>query len=177
MERDENAEIEAARRGDPEAVRALVRTHYPGVLRFLTTLCDNAADAEDLAQESFVRALRGLRGFRAESGLRTWLHRIAYREFVRSRRRHHSTLELPEAVPSPLFEPGSLLALDLERALRCLAPDSRAAFVLCEVQGLTMREAAEVMGVPPGTAKSRLHTARTRLQLLLEPQEEPTHAL
>ena len=164
--------LERARRGEPEAVRRLVQAYYPSVLRFLATLCANPADAEELTQETFVKALRGLRGFRGESGLRTWLHRVAYHEFTRHCRRSKSEPTLGEALPSPLFEASSVLAMDLEAALVRLPLEFRTAFVLCDVQGLTMQEAAEVMRVPLGTAKSRLHAARGRLAMSLEPQRE-----
>ena len=172
----EKRTVEEARRGDPEAIRRVVEAHYPSVLRFMTTLCANPADAEDLTQEAFVGAIRNFRKFRGESGLRTWLHRIAYRAFLNARRRERPTTPLSEGVMSPLFESSSLLALDLEAALPCVPEEFRTAFVLCDVAGLSMQEAADVMGVPLGTAKSRLHAARQRLQALLQPEPEvPTH--
>ena len=82
--------IEKARRGDAEAIRLVVEAYYPSVLRFMTTLCANPADAEDLTQEAFVQALRSLRKFRGESGLRTWLHRIAYHGYLRARGRERN---------------------------------------------------------------------------------------
>lgn len=164
--------VEKAKRGDREALREVVRTHYPSVLRFMTTLCANPADAEELTQEAFVKALRNLRKFRSESGLRTWLHRIAFHEFTHRRRAERPTLPLPEYAVSPLFESASLLALDLESALRSVPEEFRLAFVLCDVQGFSMQEAADIMSVPLGTAKSRLHSARNRLQTLLSPEPE-----
>lgn len=163
--------VDKAKRGDREALREVVRMHYPSVLRFLTTLCANPSDAEELTQEVFVKALSGLRRFRAESGLRTWLHRIAFHEYTRRRRRERPPLPFPDDLVSPFFETSSVLALDLESALRCVPEEFRTAFVLCDVQGLSMQEAADVMAVPLGTAKSRLHSARQRLQSLLS--QEP----
>lgn len=169
--------LERARRGDREALQEVVRAYYPSVLRFMSTLCTNPADAEELTQEAFVKALQSLRKFRGESGLRTWLHRIAFHEYLHRRRRQRSTLPLPETMISPLFEASSVLALDLESALRCVPEEFRTAFVLCDIQGLSMQEAAEVMSVPLGTAKSRLHSARNRLQTLLNSEPEvKTHA-
>lgn len=169
--------LERARRGDREALQEVVREYYPSVLRFMSTLCINPADAEELTQEAFVKALQSLRKFRGESGLRTWLHRIAFYEYLHRRRRQRSTLPLPETMISPLFEASSVLALDLESALRCVPEEFRTAFVLCDIQGLSMQEAAEVMSVPLGTAKSRLHSARNRLQTLLNSEPEvKTHA-
>ena len=163
--------IDKARRGDPETVGELVRIYYPSVLRFLTTLCANSADAEELTQEAFVKALKGLKRFRGESRPSEWLHRIAYYEFTHHRRAWRPTVPLPEGA-SPLFETSSVLALDLEAALRKVPEGFRTAFVLCDVQGLTMAEAAEVTGVPLGTAKSRLYAARGQLAALLEPERK-----
>jgi RNA polymerase sigma-70 factor (ECF subfamily) len=166
---------ERAQRGDAEAAREIVQTYYPSVLRFLSTLCANPADAEELTQEAFVKALRAIRRFRGESGLRTWLHRIAYHEFLHHCRSQKVTTVLDEAMSSPLFDTTSVLAMDLERALWRLTQEYRATFILCDVQGLTMRESAEVLGVPEGTIKSRLHAARRRLAEILEPERETTY--
>lgn len=68
---------ERIRMGDQDAAREMIGRYYPAVLRFMTTLCSNPADAEELTQEAFVKALQGIRRFRGDSGLRTWLHRIA----------------------------------------------------------------------------------------------------
>lgn len=164
--------VEKVRQGDREAAREMIRRYYPSVLRFLSTLCANPADAEELTQEAFVKAMGSLRRFRGESGLRTWLHRIAFYEYTHRRRRERPTLPLPEEATSQLFEANSLLAIDLERALRCVPEDQRAAFVLCDIQELTMEEAADVLSIPVGTVKSRLHAARKRLQALLESEQE-----
>jgi len=164
--------VEQIKRGDRDAARELVQRYYPSVLRFLTTLCPNSADAEELTQEAFVKAMQGIRRFRGKSGLRTWLHRIAFHEFTHHRRRQRSTVALPESMNSPLFEANSILALDLERVLMDLSEEFRAAFVLCDIQELTMEEASVVLSVPLGTVKSRLHTARKRLQTLLQPEQE-----
>lgn len=169
--------VERARAGDREAMRELVRRFYPSVLHFLSVLCPNKDDAEELAQESFVKAIDNLRKFKGDSGLRTWLHSIAFHEYTHRRRRERPSLSLPDDGPSTLFEARSVLAMDLERALECVPEDFRAAFLLCDVQEFSMQEAADVLCVPVGTVKSRLHTARKRLQALLEPEhEETTHA-
>jgi len=162
--------VERARKGDNEARRKVVELYYPSVLRFLSTLC-GPDDAQELAQETFVKALGKFKTFRGESRLRTWLHSIAYREYTNHRRRK-PTLQISDDHPSRLFEPSTLLALDLERAMQKLTPDLRAAFVLCDVLELTDHHAASVLDVPVGTVKSRLHAARQRLQSLLEPSPE-----
>ena len=163
---------ERIKNGDRDAARELIQRYYPSVLRFVSTLCSNPADAEELTQEAFVKALQSIRHFRGKSGLRTWLHRIAYHEFTHHRRRQRPTTALPDRLNSPLFEANSILALDLERVLLDVPEDIRAVFVLCDIQRLSMEEAADVLSIPVGTIKSRLHTARKRLQGLLEPEQE-----
>lgn len=161
--------------GDREAARALIQRHYASVLRFLTTICRNTDDAEELAQDTFVRALNHIGKFRGASSLRTWIHRIAYYEFAhRRRQRIHASLN--HELSSHPFEAASALALDLERALLALPDQARAAFVLCEIQELTIKEAATVLRVPEGTVKSRVHTARRQLRAALaDEHEEVSH--
>ncbi|HLK15322.1 MAG TPA: RNA polymerase sigma factor [Fimbriimonadaceae bacterium] len=160
------------KRGDREAARELVRRHYASVLRFLVTLCRNHDDADELTQETFLRALKHIGGFRGRSGLRTWLHRIAYHEFTHRRRKQRPESVLTDSAASYPFETTSALAIDLGRALLALSVDARAAFVLCDVEELTMDEAATVLRIPSGTVKSRLRTARKQLMGLLEPEQE-----
>ncbi len=164
--------VAAVKRGDREAARQLVQQYYASVLRFQITLCRNADDAQELTQETFLRALKHIGKFRGGSGLRTWLHRIAYHEFTHRRRQQRPDSPLMEDAFSHHFESSSALAVDLERALQCLSVDARAVFVLCDVQELTMEEAAIVLRVPTGTVKSRLHNARRQLMGLLEPEPE-----
>jgi RNA polymerase sigma-70 factor (ECF subfamily) len=162
------------KRGDREAAREMVSLHYASVLRFLTSLCRNRDDAEELTQEAFLRALNHIGGFRGRSGLRTWLHRIAYHEFTHRRRKQRPESELADSAATHPFESTSALAIDLGRALSALSVDARAAFVLCDIEELTMDEAAAVLRVPSGTVKSRLRAARKQLMGLLEPEQEVT---
>ena len=168
-----DAELTAnIKRGDREAARELVRRHYASVLRFLTMLCRNADDADELTQETFLRALNRVGQFRGHSGLRTWLHSIAYHEFTHRRRKQRPESVLTDHATSCPFETTSALAIDLGCALRSIPEDARAVFVLCDVQELTMEEAATVLRIPTGTVKSRLRAARKQLMALLEPEQE-----
>jgi RNA polymerase sigma-70 factor (ECF subfamily) len=169
---NDNDLVAKLKRGDREAARTLVRRHYPSVLRFLITLCRNQDDAEELTQETFLRVFHRIGQFRSQSGLRTWLHRIAYHEFTHRMRKQRPEAALADCASSNLFETTSALAIDLERALHSLSIDARAVFVLCDVQQLSMEEAAAVLSVPVGTVKSRLHGARKQLMALLEPEQE-----
>jgi RNA polymerase sigma-70 factor, ECF subfamily len=143
----------------------------------------DASAAEEVAQEVFLRAWRGLGGFEERAQLSTWLYRIAFNEAQRRLARK----TLPRLEPyaededmiASLPEAGDLgpeaQALDrefeavLERALGKLPADWRAAVVLRDIEGLSTRDAAGVVGVREAAFKSRLHRGRMRLRALLEP--------
>jgi RNA polymerase sigma-70 factor (ECF subfamily) len=147
-----------------------VDEHLPAVYRFLFGLCRNQAEAEDLAQQAFWRARRG---GAYEGSERAWLLRIAYREFLNWRRRAWRVVALPFHMART--EAGFEMAeagIDLHRALGKLSTEMRAAFLLVEVDDMTIAEAAKALGVPDGTIKSRVHRARQRLRELLEPAQD-----
>jgi RNA polymerase sigma-70 factor (ECF subfamily) len=152
----------AARDGDPLAPAAFVRATQAEVWRFTAGLVDPAT-ADDLTQETYLRAFRALPDFAARSSARTWLLGIARRacaDHIRAavrRRRFDATVAEPEPVPDPA---GAVGAADL---LRRLPEDRRAAFVLTQLLGLSYAEAATVEGVPVGTIRSRVARARTEL--------------
>ena len=160
--------LDRLRAGDPQAADALVDRWFDDVYRFLRHLTRHAQEAEDLAQETLLRAMRGAGKFDSRAGLRTWLHAIAYREFLawRRGRRLLVALDPRRGSADPRFD----ALLDRERllaALGRLSPKVAAAFLLVEVQELTYDEAATVLNVPVGTVRSRLYEARQRLRVLL----------
>lgn len=162
--------VQKARAGDRQAASRLVDDHYPGLVRFLLHLTGRLDEAEEIAQETFVRAWQRLDTYAARSSFRTWIHRIAYREFLAYRERTPNTAPLNEAsLAGGDFAAGLLDALSIERAVLTLPIDLRLAFLLFHVQGLSAREAAEVLGVPRGTVLSRTFAARERLARLLDP--------
>ncbi|CAN5683269.1 sigma-70 family RNA polymerase sigma factor [soil metagenome] len=147
----------------------LVEEYFDDLYRFLRGLTRHAEDAEDLAQRTMVRAYRALDRYDGRAGMRTWLHGIAYREFLNWYRGRRLLLALDPRRGA--LDAGFEALLDRERlraAIGRLSPKLGAAFVLVEVQGLSLEEAAEVLGVPIGTVKSRLHQARAGLRPLLE---------
>ena len=158
-------------------------------LPFLDVVHDSAlrltgdpSAAQDLTQETFLRAYRSFGSFQPGSNCRAWLLRIAYNLFCNDyrRRRRLPNAAVPGGVdpleelaaPEPGPEEQALRMLDseaLHRALARLPEEFRTAVTLVDIHGLSCGEAAEVMGTPRGTVLSRLHRARERLRRLLVP--------
>nr|WP_229399880.1 sigma-70 family RNA polymerase sigma factor [Micromonospora okii] len=153
----------AARDGDPVAQAAFVRATQGEVWRFTAALVDPDS-ADDLTQETYLRAFRALPGFEARSTARTWLLGIARRtcadhlRTVVRRRRLAERLVTQAHTDRPHPDPaGGLGVTDL---VRRLPAERRAAFVLTQLLGLSYAEAAAVEGVPVGTIRSRVARAR-----------------
>jgi RNA polymerase sigma-70 factor (ECF subfamily) len=143
----------------------------------------NAAEAEDLTQESFLQLFRKISTFRGESAFSTWLHRLAFNIVLMRLRRHSFQVFSLDGMLEPgektagllqkhigsrdLRLSGSLDRMDLERALEQLPPGYKAVFILHDVQGYQHREIAAIRGCTLGNSKSQLHKARARLQHLL----------
>ena len=156
----------AARSGDAAAQAALVRRTQAEVWRFCAALIDPGA-ADDLTQETFLRAFKALPGFEGRSGIRTWLLGIARRacadhlRAVVRRRRLDAKLAAQAWTEVPHPDPAQRLGTaDL---LRALSEERRTAFVLTQVIGLSYAEAATVEEVPVGTIRSRVARAREEL--------------
>jgi RNA polymerase sigma-70 factor (ECF subfamily) len=145
-----------------------VAASYPAVWRFCALLTDNAV-ADDLTQETFLRATRALRRFRGEASQTTWLLSIARNvcaDHLRRRYRREQQAQKFEPEPAPQQEPGDSLAVrDL---IRQLENDRRAAFVLTQLYGLSYTEAAAVCDCPVGTIRSRVARARDDLIELID---------
>ncbi len=157
-------------RGDKRAGEEFVTAHYPAIFRLLRFLTGKSDIAEDLTQQTFVRAWQSLATFRSEAKLSTWLHRIAYHEYTHWLRDRHEHLTLDAAAHLTAPERDEEWStLVLPQALAQLTPELREAFLLFHVQELSIREAASLLEIPSGTVKSRLFTARLRLRELLEP--------
>lgn len=148
--------------GDEKAARLFVDDHYGPLLRFLRYLTGSEDEAVELTQQTFVKAQIALADFRFDSNLRTWLRSIAYHEFTHWRRSHRETVGLCESLESPLglSEDGIVL----QQAIDALPDELRETFVLREIDRLSVRETASVLGVPEGTVKSRCSLAKERLR-------------
>ena len=165
---DDRALVESLRRGDPEAPRQLVEGYQGVVFGLCVRMLGHRHDAEDVMQETFVRAIRGLAGFDGDRPLRPWLLRIALnrcRTALSLRSRQPGTVEsgAERIDPRPGLADPDDLAGELERALDRLRPEYRTVFVLFHEQNLAYEEIGEAVGRPIGTVKTWLHRARAEL--------------
>ena len=163
--------------GDPDAFGELARLHRDRLYAVaLRTLSGPAAreEAADAVQDALLQAYRAAAGYRGEAKVSTWLHRVVVNACLdRVRRRAaRPTVPLPGTGPGEPVAPGDALAeretaLQVHAALAALPVDQRAALVLVDLHGLPVEEAAQVLGVPVGTVKSRCSRGRARLAVAL----------
>lgn len=174
----------AAAGGDRGAFEALVLRHQNRIVNYAMAIVRDAADAEDVAQETFLRAYRSLTRFRGDSSFKTWLYAIATNAARtgldrrgRRRRREGGSLD-DDAAPLSAddvaaggadAETALVRRESIDRALAALPPDLRVAVVLRDVEGLDYKEIAAATGAPIGTVESRIFRARRRLRPLLQP--------
>lgn len=170
--------VTAARMGDRDAFRQLVEQNQREVYTLAVRLVSDPYLAEDVAQETFVRAWRALPNFRGDAAFSTWLYRItvntAWTHRRRQKRHRHVDLDDVPAVPDETRRnnPGHLddtlhLSDVLGDALNTLADEQRMVVVLKDVEGWSHSEIADALDITTGAAKVRLHRARRRLRLLL----------
>ena len=155
----------------------IVERHSDQVFRLAYRLTGNRPDAEDLTQEVFVRVFRSLETY-TPGTFAGWLHRITTNLFLDQARRKQrirfdalsdeAAGRLPSALPTPdVAQLDRMFDADIEAALASLAPDFRAAVVLCDVEGLTYEEIADVLDLKLGTVRSRIHRGRAQLRAAL----------
>ncbi|NOX83217.1 MAG: RNA polymerase sigma factor [Alphaproteobacteria bacterium] len=158
---------------DGAAFTELVRRHQARLRAFLRRLCGSAHLADDIAQETFIKAYEGLTSFRGGASFRSWLYAIAYREFLQDRRREKAAARLKGALQtdasnietSSAIEDG--LSMDLRRALMGLEETERAALLLCDAAGLSHSEAARVLKAPLGSIKTYIARGRKKMRAAL----------
>jgi RNA polymerase sigma factor (sigma-70 family) len=173
----DDAAGESAAGWTPPSWDEIVREHADRVYRLAYRLSGNQHDAEDLTQETFIRVFRSLASYQPGT-FEGWLHRITTNLFLdMARRRSRLRMEgLPEDTdrlagdgPSPeQVWSQTHLDPDLQAALDELAPEFRAAVVLCDVEGLSYEEIGATLGVKLGTVRSRIHRGRQALRASLE---------
>ena len=170
---DDGELVAACRRGEARAMERLYHQYKRRVFGMAYRIV-GATDAEEVAQEVFVRVFRGLTAFRGDSALSTWIYRLTVNAslsyLARRGRRHEVSDEVLTDIPAPpLAERDPALATRIEDALGRLPPGYRAILVLHDVEGLSHEECAAILECRVGTCKSQLHKARARMRELLGP--------
>ena len=169
--------VEAAIAGDDAALDRLLERWLPVVLRWCNRLAGPKVDPEDAAHDAMLVVLRRLPDLRAPEAFSSWLYGIVRRTLAGHRRKAWVRRWVPGVAPAdqPDQAPGparrhelSELARDVQAALEELSPKLREILVLCEVEELTDEEAASLLEIPVGTAKSRLRLARKRFAIVAE---------
>jgi RNA polymerase sigma-70 factor (ECF subfamily) len=182
QEREEAHWIERARTGDAAAMDWLITQYRQRVLRLAAHILRRSDEAEDVAQEAFIRAFRHLASFRGEGRFYTWLYPIVVRACLDRRRLAHWEAETPAdtlslgqaASPSPAHAMET--RVQVETLLDRLTPPMRAMLVLRELEGLEYEEIARVLRIPVGRVRWRLNRARAQFrQLWQEMQQETDH--
>jgi len=173
---DEAALVDAVRRGAPGSREAIYHRYKRRVFALALRIV-GAGDAEEVAQEAFIRVFRGLPKFRGDAALGTWIYRLAVNAALshRSRRlgapvvvaEHEDGIRANGALTAPLAPSDAALRRQLERALALLPVGYRTVIVLHDVEGLEHEEVAAILGCHVGTSKSQLHKARARLREVL----------
>jgi RNA polymerase sigma-70 factor (ECF subfamily) len=175
--------VTRSKAGDTEAFGELVRRYQKTVFRIVLRMVKSQDDADDLTQDTFVRAHRGLKTFKEEFDFHPWLYRIAVNQAINfiNKRKRQATVDV-DAVPESEIKPGTTpespmqaasrqeLLGRLEVALERLPEEQRTVFLLRVQEGLSYEEIAKTMDTPKGTVMSRLARARMALRKHLESQ-------
>lgn len=186
MNADDHRLIAECLQGRPEAFGELVRRYQQRLYHTAYRLVGNAEDAQDVVQEAFLHAYQSLASFKGDSLFFTWLYRIAVNTAISLKRKQRAVLSLHarQELESRL-EPADVSvgaqphqALEqaeevqrLQRALAQLSPEHRTVLILKELEGHKYETMAEILGVPIGTIRSRLHRARLELREILRREE------
>jgi RNA polymerase sigma-70 factor, ECF subfamily len=182
---DEEAEwIRAAQAGDRGAFARLVERYWDRLYRWLYHLTRDRHAAEDLTQETFLRALAAVKSFRPGSNFRAWVFRIGHNNFVNQKRSERRTKhQLPEDAPGPEVSTVESNAENHEvlevvmRAVADLPHEFRAALLLRVYEGMSFREVAKALSTTEETARWRVFKARQKLMKVLSPELLPPGAV
>lgn len=193
---DEKRLIKRLKRGDEVAFAMLVHQNQGRIFSLCYRMLGNQAEAEDIAQDVFVKAFMAIEGFRGDSQVGTWLYRIAI-NLCKNRlkylsRRHYKSRKALDKVSERAFEPdqggtrtvgepaarpdhileGNRAERRIHKALAAVDQQFRELLVLRDIEGLTYQEIMQITGLPEGTVKSRLHRARAALRRAYDAQED-----
>lgn len=179
--------VERVQQGDKQAFGLLVTKYQRKLMRLVSRLVRDPAEAEDVVQEAFIKAYRALPGFRGESAFYTWLYRIglnAAKNYLATRSRRPPTTTEFDSEEAETFDEADLLrdqntperillskeiGATVNAAIEALPDDLRNAIVLREIEGLSYDEIASVMDCPIGTVRSRIFRAREAISEKLKP--------
>jgi RNA polymerase sigma-70 factor (ECF subfamily) len=179
-ELNDPALLEAVRRGDDSALGELLTRHAPSIFRFAMKMCRNRDDAEEVAQDTLLAAVRGAKDVREAGSLTTWFYTVARSFCIKMRRRQKHAPSVLVPVDESIAETSGGSSPDdeaaahelttaLDEALGALEEKSREVIVLRDLEGLSASEVAEVLGISVEAVKSRLHRARAAVRARLGP--------
>ena len=169
--------VQRSRAHDEAAVQAITRRYSRRLYRIARGILRDDHEAEDVVQETYVRAFTSLDRFRGEASIGTWLVRIAMNEAFGRLRRRRPTVDLADVPPlaAPTMDPETTMAHRevrdlLERSIDQLPDAFRTVFIARIVEGMSVEETADLFGLRPETVKTRVHRARRRLRAGLSRQ-------
>jgi RNA polymerase sigma-70 factor (ECF subfamily) len=165
--------VERFRKGDNDAFHELYERMCPRIHRFAMRLAGCREDAEDITVQTFAEAYRSKANFLERSSVETWLYRIAVHQAHRLHRKRRPESALHESLVDEAGSEG-FERIVLEQLIADLPERQRLAFLLVKSEGLTYREASEVLGRPMGTIQSDVHEAAKRLRKLFVPESAET---
>ncbi|WP_028775395.1 RNA polymerase sigma factor [Shimazuella kribbensis] len=165
--------ITKAKRGDKSAFESLVERYKRHVYYQAVTMLNDTIEAEDVLQEAFIKAYFSLENLKSSYAFTSWLSRIVYNLCNdRIKKRDREKVVVSEWLDNKIENMGDSklpieqkqMQIDLYQAMKSLSPEHRSAIILREVHGYSYQDIAEIMGVPEGTVKSRIHHARLTLR-------------
>src|SRR6266704_4555873 len=187
MSADDQRLIAEFLQGRSAAFGELVRRYQDRLFNTVYRLLDNAEDAQDVVQDAFLNAYQSLATFKGDSLFFTWLYRIAINTAISMKRKQRTVLQLTSGLesgtvnepadPSEATQPGRALEMAederrIQQALSRLSPEHRTVLVLKDMEGRKYEDMAELLEVPIGTIRSRLHRARLELRDILLKDED-----
>lgn len=186
MSEDDRRLIAVCLSGQRDAFGELVSRYQIRLYNAVGRLVDNPDDASDVVQEAFLNAYQSLHTFKGDAEFFTWLYRIAFNTAISLKRKKRAIISLDAGGReggidpddhSEYIKPGAALErseqeTQLQDALTRLSHEHREVLVLKDIEGLKYEDIAEILGVPIGTIRSRLHRARLELREILEPLDE-----
>lgn len=155
--------LNALAKGDPSAIGGLYELYGDKIFRYAFRMLGNRSDAEDATAETFYRVLRRSADLRADGAFRTWLFRIT-RNLCIDRMRQHKLLELPGDAHYTGTEERAALKVTVHQALNELPPEYREPLVLCDLEDVSAKEAADILNISVPALKSRLYRGRRALR-------------